>query len=111
MVDGMELAKEPAHLGPSVPREIGADTCLQVGRLSHIEDISGCVDEPVDARPVGEPGREAKLPSLGMSEQPGEVEQLFELHYSERAGPFEQRVREVTGGQYIGQGPVRGLMV
>jgi hypothetical protein len=43
-----------------------------------------------------------------MADQPGEIEQLGETEDPERPGPLEQGVKEVSGGQHVGEGTVRG---
>ena len=83
---------------------------MEVGGLAHVEHVAGGVGEPVDAGPVGEAGGEAELGRLGVAHQPGQVEQLLEADDAERAGPLEQGVQQVAGGQDVGQRPVGRLV-
>ena len=110
MVDGVELAEQPADLPPLVGGEVRADPGLQIGGLAHVEHVAGGVGEPVDAGPVGEPDGEAELGRLGVAHQPGQVEQLLEVQDPEGARPLQQGVEQVAGGQHVGQGPVGRLV-
>ena len=83
---------------------------LEVGGLAHVEHGAGGVGEPVDAGTVGEPGGEAQLGGVGVTDQPGKVEQLIEAEDAVRAGPLEQGVEEIPGGQHVVEGPVRRLV-
>ncbi len=103
MVDGIHLAEQATDLAALVAGEVGADPAVQVGGLADVEHVAGGVGEPVDAGSVGEPGGEFELGGLGMADQPGEVEQFLEPDDAERAGPLEEGVEQVAGGEHVGR--------
>jgi len=110
VVHGIELTEQPAGPPRLARRERRPDPGAQVGRLAHVEHVAGGVGAPVDAWTVGEAHGEAELGRLGVSHQPGQVEQLPEFEDPEGSGPLQQRVEEVAGGQHVGQRPVGGLV-
>ena len=111
VVDRVHLAQQLAHLPAIVAREVRADPRAQVGGLAHVEHPPAPVTEEVDARGAGERGGERELGHLGVTGQLGQGQQVVEAGDAEPAGPLEQHVEQVGGGQRVVEGAVVGAVV
>ena len=97
-------------LPPLVAPEVRPHPGPQVGGLAHVEHPPAQAPEEVDARARGAAGGELELAHLGVGPDGGQLEEVVEAEDADGAGPLEQGVEQVGGGQGVGHGPVAGLV-
>jgi hypothetical protein len=108
VVDRHGLPQELGDLSAVVAAEVRPHSRPQVGGLAHVQHPAGAAPEEVDPGPAGQAGGELQLAHLGMGPDGGQLEEVVEAEHAQAAGPLEQEVEEVAGGQGVGQGPVGG---
>jgi len=108
ILDSVEITQHGVDPSPGVAAEIRPDSGAQVGRLPDVDRCAGRVAERVDAGPTRQAFSEAELADGSRPLDRRQGEEIVEVGYTDRPGPFEEGPEHVGGGQGIIKSTVIG---
>ena len=111
MINPRRGVQERSDLAAIIGSEIATHPGPEVGGLAHVEHVTAGIAEQVHPRAAGQGVGELEFGRRWMAAEGWQFHEVIETQHAQSGCSLEQQMQQISGGPYIVEGPMTGLVV